>query len=239
LRGEEVGRRVRPRLHEASRHRTSSSNATHASWARSKARTKSAAPPYHGSGISSPSTQSRTSRTFARAASSGARSSNRRSFTWSTASTRSKRSKSADSKRHTRWDSTSSARRRASWTVRRSGGSPRCSLLVPALSTTMRSPSPASSTSRRMIASAAGERQMLPQHTKQIRNGDAGGVTSRATFGHDGRLLVEQRQDLVGGRGRQREHALGDADRFEVVELAVVGDRPERDDLELVGVASP
>ena len=60
----------------------------------------------------------------------------------------------------------------------------------------------------------------------------------RATFGDDRGLLVEQRQHLVGGSRREREHALGDADRLEVVELARVGDRAERHDLELVGIAA-
>jgi len=45
-------------------------------------------------------------------------------------------------------------------------------------------------------------------------------------------LLVEQRQHHLARRAGKPEHALGDADPLEVVELARIGQRAERDDLE-------
>ncbi len=49
-------------------------------------------------------------------------------------------------------------------------------------------------------------------------------------------LLVEDRQHHLAGSGRQPEDAFGDADAGEVVELAEIGQRAERHDLEFVGI---
>ena len=58
---------------------------------------------------------------------------------------------------------------RAAARVRRSGGSPTCQPPVPALSISTCAVSLASSSSRRIVASAVGDRQMFPRHTKQTR----------------------------------------------------------------------
>ena len=62
-------------------------------------------------------------------------------------------------------------------TVRRSAPSPTCQFPVPADSTSTRPSSPASATYERSTTSAVGERQMLPEQTKQTRKGPAAKVT--------------------------------------------------------------
>src|SRR5699024_7803494 len=52
--------------------------------------------------------------------------------------------------------------------------SPACQSPVPTLDTVTRSASPASARARRVMASAMGERQMLPVHTNTRRSGSAG-----------------------------------------------------------------
>src|SRR5690606_28579724 len=55
---------------------------------------------------------------------------------------------------------------------------------------------------------------------------------SAASLRHELRVAVEQRENLVTSPGRHVEHGLGDTEAVVVVELAVVGDRRERHDLE-------
>ena len=51
-------------------------------------------------------------------------------------------------------------------------------------------------------------------------------------------LLVEEREHHIAGRARKPEHALGDADALEVIELAGIRERPEGHDLQGVGISA-
>src|SRR5262245_26129486 len=129
----------------------------------------------------------------------------------------SKRSKSSARKRRARWLMRTPCSP-ASSMARRSGPSPSCQPLVPALSTRTRSPSPASSARWAMTAAAVGERQMLPRQTKQIRTGGepkrrryqrASRSGQAASGGHP--VGCELHPDLGAGAVLADDDALGEA----------------------------
>src|SRR5450432_132037 len=88
--------------------------------------------------------------------------------------------------------------------LRLSRGSPTCQSPVPALEIATRADRPASFTTWRMTASAVGDRQMLPRHTKQTR-------TTTLLVGVPGGAVRLRR---LGGRGIGHGLGVDDARRL-------------------------